>query len=154
MYKTVLLAVALQHAERHSSHDLAARDVAVALVRGTSRRIHVLSVYHDEYVPRTLPAGMAATLRAEEHERVEKLVAHKIEEYTGPLVAEGFDVSKILRVGNAKEVIPQVAREIHADLLVMGTHRKRWVFDVARGGTAGYVSEHAPCTVVLVSPPH
>jgi nucleotide-binding universal stress UspA family protein len=154
MYKTVLLAVALQHWERHSSHDLAARDVAVAIVRSTSRRLHVLSVYHDEYVPRSLPAGMAATLRAEEHERVQNLVTHKIEEYIAPLVREGLDVSKILRVGNAREVIPQVARDLQADLLVMGSHSRRGVLDVARSGTADYVSEHAPCTVVLVSPRH
>jgi nucleotide-binding universal stress UspA family protein len=63
-------------------------------------------------------------------------------------------VSKILRAGNAREIIPHVAKDIQADLLVMGTHSKRGMFDVALGGTAQHVSQHAPCTVVLVSPPH
>jgi nucleotide-binding universal stress UspA family protein len=95
---------------------------------------------------------MAATLRAEEEERTNSLMARKIDEYIVPLLGEGLEVSKILRVGNPREVIPQVATEIQADLLVMGSHSKRGIFDVALGGTAQHVSQHAPCTVVLVSP--
>jgi nucleotide-binding universal stress UspA family protein len=121
-------------------------------VRSTSKRLHVLSVYAYEYIPRTLPSGMAATLRAEEEERTNSLMARKIDEYIVPLLGEGLEVSKILRVGNPREVIPQVATEIQADLLVMGSHSKRGIFDVALGGTAQHVSQHAPCTVVLVSP--
>jgi nucleotide-binding universal stress UspA family protein len=154
MYQTVLLAAALQRWERHSAHALAARDVAVALVRHTSRRLHILSVYDPEYIPRTLPAGIAARLRAEEEERVGSVMAQKIDEYIAPLLAEGLEVSKILRGGSARDVIPQVVKEVQADLLVIGSHSKRGVFDVALGGTAQHVSQHAPCTVVLVSPPH
>jgi nucleotide-binding universal stress UspA family protein len=152
MYHTVLLAAALQRWDRHSIHALAARDVAAALVRGTSKRLHVLSAYDCEYIPRTLPAGMAAALRQEEQERTETIMAQKMEEYIAPLRAEGLEVSKILRVGPPREVISQVAKEVQADLLVLGTHSKRRVFEVALGGTARHVSQHVACTVVLVSP--
>jgi nucleotide-binding universal stress UspA family protein len=97
---------------------------------------------------------MAARLRAEEEERTDSLMVQKMDEYIAPLLAEGLEVSKILRVGNPREIIPQVAREVQAELLVMGSHSKRGVFDVALGGTAQHLSRHAPCTVVLVSPPH
>jgi nucleotide-binding universal stress UspA family protein len=151
-HHTVLLAAALQRWDRHSMHALAARDVAAAFVSSTSRRLHVLSAYDCEYIPRTLPAGMAATLRQEEYERTEAIMTQKIDEYVAPLVAEGLEVLKILRVGHPREVILDVAREVQADLLVMGTHSKRRIFEVALGGTARHVSQHAPCTVVLVSP--
>jgi nucleotide-binding universal stress UspA family protein len=154
MYRTVLLAAALKRWERHSAHALAARDVAVAFVGGTSKRLHVVSVYDYDYTPRSLPSGMAARLRAEEEERTDSLMVQKMDEYIAPLLAEGLEVSKILRVGNPREIIPQVAREVQAELLVMGSHSKRGVFDVALGGTAQHLSRHAPCTVVLVSPPH
>jgi nucleotide-binding universal stress UspA family protein len=152
MYQTVLLAAALQRWDRHSAHALAAREVAVALVASTSKRLHVLSVYDYEYVPRTLPAGMAATLRQEEHERTDSLMVQKLDEYVAPLVALGLEVSKILRVGHPREVIPHVAKEVQAEVLVMGTHSKRRMFEVALGDTARHVSQHAPCLAVLVSP--
>jgi nucleotide-binding universal stress UspA family protein len=67
-------------------------------------------------------------------------------------VASGLEVSKILRVGHPREVIPHVAKEVEAEVLVMGTHSKRRMFEVALGDTARHVSQHAPCLVVLVSP--
>ncbi|HSF30609.1 MAG TPA: universal stress protein, partial [Candidatus Tectomicrobia bacterium] len=38
------------------------------------------------------------------------------------------------------------------DLIVIGAHSKRSFLDVLLGGTAAYVSRHAPCPVVLVHP--
>jgi nucleotide-binding universal stress UspA family protein len=46
----------------------------------------------------------------------------------------------------------QVAQEVHADLLIIGSHSKRGLLDIALGGTAQQVTKSAPCTIVLVSP--
>ena len=69
-----------------------------------------------------------------------------------PLKAIGLEVTTFLRVGDARSVIVQLATEIKPDALIIGSHSKRNFLDIALGGTAKYVSQHASCTVILVSP--
>jgi nucleotide-binding universal stress UspA family protein len=76
----------------------------------------------------------------------------KMDDYARPLEAEGLTVSRILRVGNPRTAIVEVARSAEADVLVIGSHSKRGPFDIAMGGTAQQVVRHAPCMVLLVSP--
>ncbi len=76
----------------------------------------------------------------------------KLAEYVAPLKETGLEVSKILRFGSPRETIVQVARDIEADVLIIGCHSKRGILDIVLGGTAQSVSRRAPCTVVPVSP--
>ena len=59
MYRTILLAAALQHWDRYSAHALAAREVAGAMAIGATHSLHVLSVYDYNFkAPASgLPAG-------------------------------------------------------------------------------------------------
>lgn len=153
MYRTILLAVELQHAERYSAHAMAARDVAMALARGNAHTLHVLSVYAYSHAL----ARKAFTARGVDWQNVlshqtDALMHQKIEAYTAPLKQEAFKVNIILRAGKPRDVIIQAARNLRADLLVLGSHSQRGVLDVALGGTARQVSRDAPCPVVLVSP--
>ncbi len=159
MYNTILLAVALQRWDRHSAHALAARDLALFMARDTSKRLHVLSAYdvlsvHDyEYTrPTEMMPEMADKIWNEEREYTDKIMEQKLDEYIAPLKKEGLKVTKILRNGSPREVIVQVAGDIDADLIIIGSHSKRGILDIALGGTAQAVSRRAPCTVVLVSP--
>lgn len=79
-------------------------------------------------------------------------MAEKMDQYVAPLVNQGVPVSKILRLGSPRHVIVEVAAEIAADLLVIGSHSKRGLLDIALGDTARHVSTHAPCEVVMVVP--
>jgi nucleotide-binding universal stress UspA family protein len=79
-------------------------------------------------------------------------MVQKMETYIAPLRAEGVAITPLLRVGNLREVIGQVATAIKADLVILGSHSKRGLLDIALGGTAQPVSKAAPCLVVLVSP--
>lgn len=54
-----------------------------------------------------------------------------------------------LRAGHAAELIVQVARELRADLIVLG-HRGHFLRDHLLGSTADRVSEHADCPVMIV----
>jgi nucleotide-binding universal stress UspA family protein len=155
MYNLVLLAIALQRWERYSTHALAARDVAVSLARSATKPLHVLSVY--DYDPVRLPSGaipadLAARVREQEIERTDALMRQRMDEFLAPVVTNGLDVSTILRVGNPRDVIPDVAEEVQADLLVIGSHSRRGVLDISLGGTAQHVTKRVGCTVVLVSP--
>jgi universal stress protein A len=153
MYNTILLAAAIQDWERYSAHALSARDVAATLARTTSKRLHVLSVYeYKNLETRNLPADVVVRYREDLMLRTDDLMRQKLDEYVAPLHAEEIEVSKILKVGNARMEIVKVATEIGADLLIIGTHSKRSLLDIFLGGTAQYVSKHAPCTLLFVAP--
>ncbi len=153
MYNTILLAAALQRWDRYSAHALAARELALFIASNTSKRLHVLSVYEYGFAsPTETSPTMEAQILAEGRERTAKLMEQKLAEFVAPLKAEGLEVTGTLRLGNPREVIVQVAREIEADVLIIGSHSKRGILDIALGGTAQSVSRRAPCAVVLVSP--
>ena len=69
-----------------------------------------------------------------------------------PLHAAGVAVSPILRVGDPGDIIVEVATNLKADLVILGSHSKRGLLDIGLGWTAQHVSKAAPCLVVLVSP--
>jgi len=153
VYTTILLAAALQKWERYSAHALAAREVAATLAQGASHQLHVLSVY--DYPPLNigyLPAEIASRHQEELLRRTDTLMVEKMAAYVAPLTAEGVEVTPILRAGDPRDVIVQVATNLNADLLILGSHSKRGLLDIVLGGTAQQVSKSAPCLVVLVSP--
>ena len=153
MYRTILLAVELQHGQRYSAHAMAIRDVAVTLARGNAQTLHVLSVYTYDHPP--TPKLLSATDSDGQdvmRQQTDQLMCQKIEAYTAPLKQEAFDVHIILRAGKPRDEILQAARNLRADLLVVGTHSRRGILDVALGRTAHHLSRDAPCPVVLVAP--
>jgi len=153
MYNTILLAVGLQKWKLYNAHALAARDMAAALARGTSRCLHVLSAYDYEPIQGIEgPTDTLNQLREEQGHQTDTLMQGRIDAYVSPLRDEGLKVDTILRVGNPREVIVDVATSIGADVLVIGSHSKRGLFDIPLGGLAQQVSKHPPCQVVLVSP--
>jgi nucleotide-binding universal stress UspA family protein len=153
MYTTILLAAALQQWERYSAHALAAREVAATLAQGTSHHLYVLSVYDDPPLALGyIPAEMASRQQDELWRRTDALMVHKMDAYVAPLQGLGVEITPILRRGNPRDVIVQVATNLKADLLILGSHSKRGLMDIALGGTAQQVGKTAPCPVVLVSP--
>ena len=56
----------------------------------------------------------------------------------------------LLRTGDARDVINQAAKELGADLIVMGTHGRRGVTRVLMGSVAETVVRSAPCPVLTV----
>ena len=153
MYTTILLAAALQNWERYSAHAVAARNIAMTLAKGAAQQLHVLSVY--DYPPletTNLLPDLAVRYREDRLRRTDTLMVDKLEAYVAPLRAEGVAVSPILRVGNPREVIVEVATSLKADLVILGSHSKRGLLDIVLGGTAQQVSKAAPCLVLLVSP--
>ena len=154
MYRTILLAAALQRWDQYSAHALAAREVAATLAKGATHHLHVLSVYdyHFQAPASGLPLEMVAQLHEEDLRCTNNMMEQKIEDYIAPLKAVGLEVTTFLRAGDPRSVIVQIADELKADALVIGSHSKRNFLDIALGGTAKYISQHVSCTVILVSP--
>ena len=55
----------------------------------------------------------------------------------------------MLRKGSPHRLIPQVAEELDADLIVMNSHNPR-IRDYLLGSTAGHVVTHAQCNVLVI----
>jgi len=80
----------------------------------------------------------------------------KLDQDVANLRAQGLTVHDIVREGDPDKQILAAAKEIDADVIVMGSHSRRNLWDVVLGDIAQRVAENAPCPVVLVShrPPH
>jgi len=153
MFNTILVAVALQDGEEVSTHALAARDVAAAMAQNPSQVLHVLSVYtYPEEQWCGIPGASNAEFHAGLIRRTDDMMKRKMAAHVAPLHTKETQITTHLRVGEPRDVLVHAAVELNADVLIIGTHSKRSVFDVGLGGTAQHVSRYASCVVVLVRP--
>ena len=90
--------------------------------------------------------GSLERARQEMTTRAEQLAAGVAE----TLRASGLTVESVVRIGEPRSVIVDVAGEWDADLIVVGSHGytglKRWLI----GSVAQSVVSHAPCSVEVV----
>jgi nucleotide-binding universal stress UspA family protein len=153
MYQHVLLAVPLQRWEEYSPHALAARDVAVAIAKGSGAKLSVLSIYdYDKIGESGLSAEMAARYREDLMRRTDAEMEMKMKSFLADIQSHDIPATPLLKVGDARKMIVTTVELLQPDLLIIGAHSKRSVFDVTLGGTAAYVSRHAPCAVLMVKP--
>lgn len=71
-------------------------------------------------------------------------------------LARPYDIAgerKHLQMGAASYVLPHVARDLSADVLVMGAISRSGLQKIFIGSTAEKVLEHAPCDVLVVKSP-
>ncbi len=101
-------------------------------------------VYADFYVP-----AMTAIegLSAEDKRRAEAYLA----EQAGALAPQ--KVVTRVESGDARTVICDVAKEIGADWVVVGSHGRRGFEKLVLGSVASHVVTHAPCSVLVVKTP-
>ncbi|WP_394820516.1 universal stress protein [Pendulispora albinea] len=64
----------------------------------------------------------------------------------------GVSLKSLLKSGNPLDTIPDVAREIGAELIVMGTHGRQGIARMLLGSVAERVVRTAPCPVLTVAP--
>lgn len=122
-----------------------ALDYAVALAGKLGATVHLLNAI-------TIPAlgvpelGVALTSTMMEstvrthHGELDRLATHRA----------SANIDTILRTGDARDVIVDVAKEIGADLIVMGTHGRRGVRRALIGSIAEGVLRTAPCPVLTI----
>jgi nucleotide-binding universal stress UspA family protein len=153
MYRRILLGVALQQWEEFTPHALAAREVAAALAKGSEAELLVLSVYdYGKIKDSGLSAELAVRYREDMMQRIDALMETKMKAFLAGVQEMDIAVTPLVRAGEPRKTIIEVAERLPADLLVIGAHSKRSVLDVVLGGTAAYVSRHAPCPVLMVTP--
>jgi nucleotide-binding universal stress UspA family protein len=74
---------------------------------------------------------------------------HALEERAARCRAAGIEVDTVLRRGDADDVIPEVAAEVAADLVVVSTHGRTGIRRFLLGSTAEHVVRRSPVTVLV-----
>lgn len=119
-----------------------------------SRTAATLHLCHAVNVPLGLPAD-ALSLGSDDLQA--RLVAHGLQELTmqvdelQPTVTPILWGERVCRVGRPAQVIVDLAAELRADLIVIGSHGYD-VIDRVLGTTASRVVNHAKCSVLVVRP--
>ncbi|GEM_PF-105212 len=157
MFKKILFATDF------SPHAEVAKQVAQCLAEIEGAELWAMTVLEPVEEPLDLadePPDIPAwkwekkVARMQDRLKIEK--RRKLDQDVADLRAEGLTVHDVVREGDPDKQILAVAREIGADVIVMGSHSRRNLWDVVVGNIAQRVAEKAPCPVALVShrPPH
>jgi nucleotide-binding universal stress UspA family protein len=134
-----------------SPHADVALDRAVALARGEGA---ALTLLHVATTAATVPAmpeveSAAALELAAVAEDLEREVSSQIADRVARVRAAGIEPRVELRSGHPDDAIVQVAEEVHADLLVIGTHGRTGITRFLLGSVAEHIVRRAHCHVLV-----
>ena len=157
MFRKVLLAAALQNWETPNPYARAAREIAIQLAKGSSNPLYVLTLYHyqaptiekNPFIGSQVLQETEQLMQAEE-DAVRAAVEAKLRHYVQDIEDAGVAVVCLVRPGDPREEVIRVAAEVRADLIVIGSHSKRRLFDI--GSTAQTICKRSPVVVVLAAP--
>ena len=157
MFRRILLATDF------SPHAEVAKQIASCLARLDGAELWALTVLEPVEEPLSLaeeppeiPAWKWEKKVARMQERLKAEKRRKLDQNVADLRAQGLTVHEMVREGDPDKEILAAAAEIGADVIVMGSHSRRNLWDVVMGNVAQRVAERAPCPVIIVShrPPH
>lgn len=135
MYKNILVGVdGSDSAQR-------AAEVAAGLASATGATLHIVTAVDEKGAPADLPEGMRPLSPGERAEAIATQVAESLS-YDGTVQASPAP-------GKPADALVQVAKEIDADLIVVGNRRVQGISRVL-GSVATDVAHHAPCDVYIV----
>jgi nucleotide-binding universal stress UspA family protein len=157
MFRKVLLAAALQNWDVPNPYARAAREVAIQLAKGSSSPLYVLSLYHfsaptiekNPFIGAEVIQETERLIKAEE-DIVRTEVEAKLRQFVQDIEEAGVAVVRLVRHGDPRDEVIRVAEEIRADVIVIGSHSKRRLFDI--GSTAQTICKRSRITVVLAAP--
>jgi nucleotide-binding universal stress UspA family protein len=157
MFRKVLLAAALQNWDTPTPYARAAREVAIQLAKGSSSPLYVLTLYYypapaiekNPFIGAEVIQETERLIKAEE-DAVRVALEAKLRQYTQDIEEAGVAVVRLVRPGDPRDEVIRVAEEVRADVIVIGSHSKRRLFDI--GSTAQTICKRSPITVVLAAP--
>jgi nucleotide-binding universal stress UspA family protein len=119
---------------------------AVAFAARCEAKLLVLHVVEIPYVGSGLGEIELPPVEADIREPVAENLARMVNE----IVAGRVPVETLTRTGQPWFEITEAARELRADLVIVGTHGYTGLKHVLMGSTAERVVRHAPCPVLVV----
>jgi len=97
----------------------------------------------------TAPPQMAASYAPELQEQVNQ-AKEIVDRAVDTLQKAGLKASGEVIKGDVRDVILELAKEIDADLIVLGSHGRRGIGRLLMGSVAEAVVRYAPCSVQVV----
>lgn len=128
----------------------AALDYAVDLAEGTDAKVFVLHTFEIPIVG--LPDGVVAAT-AELTGRIVNAAQKALDDLSKRYDGRKVPVTTILKQGDAREVILAEAKDLGADLIVIGTHGRRGIARALIGSVAESVVRTSPVPVLTVHGP-
>ncbi len=125
----------------------AALDYAVDLAEGTDAKVFVLHTFEIPIVG--LPDGVVAAT-AELTGRIVNAAQKALDDLSKRYDGRKVPVTTILKQGDAREVILAEAKDLGADLIVIGTHGRRGIARALIGSVAESVVRTSPVPVLTV----
>lgn len=120
---------------------------AFELAEALGAQVHVLHVY----ALTGLPEGGSLSIAAIDD--AERRAQQSLSEWTRGYRASGRLGELTVRMGDAGYLIPLVADQLAADLIVLGTHGRRGLNRLLMGSVAESVVRVATCSVLIARPP-
>ena len=139
MFKTILVAIDLEHSEQNRRILRAAKNIADA----NGADVHLLEVV----------AAAPAIVSQYLHENYEQLASGQAEKELTNLAAEldleTGEASCLIRFGTVYDEVLAAAKLVEADLIITGSHKPN-VSDYLLGSNAARIMRHAECSVLVI----
>lgn len=125
-----------------------ALDTAIAMCQRHMTRLTIVHVIEQHYLLVSAEASfMSVDVLSQLQKNAEDLLAGLL----GKIKYDGqFEISTVVRIGNAADEIRRLSRETRADLIVMGTHGASGLREFFIGSNAYRVVKHTPCGVLTI----
>jgi nucleotide-binding universal stress UspA family protein len=121
-------------------------DYAAALAAKLDAKLHVRHAVSWPLLGTEIPASVTDQAMNEIVALHRKDLDQLVASYDGKAPIASTE----LQTGDPRTLIVQGAAQVHADLIVMGTHGRRGVSRLLIGSVAEQVARTAPCPVLLV----
>ena len=125
-------------------------DEAMALARTFDAKLHVAHAFH---FPIRFVTPYEVAIPDTYIEDSQNAARQKLDEVTAKIRASGIEAEPHMLEVPAAQAIAECARELSADLIVMGTHGYTGLKHAILGSTAERTLRLAPCSVLTVKQP-
>lgn len=144
MFKNILLAT------KFSPKAEIARDVAIRMVKAVGANLYILTVFNYDFLERVHADGTAVPEEAKN--KLREHIENRLDNYIIPFKEQSINPAKIIKVGDAETRILETAKEIKADLIIIGAStRKGILLDRFLQNITDKVRKHASCHVLTIT---
>ena len=163
-YCSILAAVDFDEDEESEATEALNRQIlelAISLAHGEDSELHVCHAWYPPYENMMKNrAGMAddevkayvGEVLADHQRSLDRLMG-QAKKWTGEELYNSVQPRTHLSKGDARKVIPELSRELNADLVVMGTVARTGIPGLLIGNTAESILDQLDCSVLAVKPP-
>jgi nucleotide-binding universal stress UspA family protein len=138
---TILVATDFgEHAERATQY-------AVELARRLEARVCLVHAYT---LPILGPPSLSGSYLGALAEQLEKDARRELDAALERHKTPGVHLSGLVKQSDPRQAVIEAARDLDADLVVLGTHGRHGLKRVVMGSVAEFVVRHAPCPVLAV----